>query len=84
MKGLYHYQGMPLHYLSEDQTFAVYQAKYNPDDKPQIKYNPFIVYRLSRRYSVNGGWCIQHHKVDRYADLYSAIQRVRREQGYSC
>ena len=82
MKGLYHYQGMPLHYLSEDGRFAIYCRKYDPKDKPVVRFNPFMVYELRRWFSPDGGYGIKHKLVDRYADLYSAVQRVRQEQGY--
>lgn len=82
MKGLYHYQGMPLHYLSEDHKFAIYQHKYDPKDKPIIRFNPFVVVELKHTYTISGGWTYKHRMIDRYADLYSAVQRVRQEQGY--
>lgn len=78
---MYHYQGMPLHYLTEDEEYAVYQAKYNPEDKPAVRFNPFVVYRLQRRYTVSNGWVLRHHRVARFGDLYSAVLHIRKEQG---
>lgn len=83
MSGLYHYQGMGLHYLSEECDYAVYYK--HPDSKmsKQDYYNPYRVYKLQMVWSAERGWRRSHKLVGKYADLYSAVQSVRIGKGYS-
>ena len=82
MKGLYHYNGMKLHFLSEDEKYAVYQIPYSKCKTMEERYNPFRVYEIKRVYSFESGWRLKHTLIEKYADLYSCVCRVRREQGY--
>ena len=80
MKGLYHYQGMQLHYLSESEDYAVYKvgkAKTMSD-----RYNPYRVYKIGRRFG-DSGWVMTHQLVEKYGDLFSGICCIRQMQGYT-
>lgn len=68
MANLYHYNGMRLHYLSEDFTYAVYYREPQLTDGPKNMCNPYRVYKL-----IHDEKGIHHHLLAKYADLKSAI-----------
>ena len=82
MKGIYHYAGMSLHFLSTNSNWAVYYRKPKPGDRPQDEFNPYRVYAIKQVYTATGGWQTQHKLLDKYADLTSAVMRIREEQCY--
>lgn len=82
MKGIYHYAGMSLHFLSTNSNWAVYYRKPKDSDKPKDKYNPYRVYAIKQVYSASNGWQMQHKLLDKYADLTSAVMSIRELQCY--
>lgn len=78
MKGLYHYQGMRLHYLTEDERWAVYYVPQSKQKNREDHYNPFRVYNLKRTFHY--GWTIHHKMVNRYGDLFSAVLFIHDQQ----
>jgi hypothetical protein len=81
MTGLYHYNGMKLYYLSEDEKYAIYQLPASRAKTIRQKYNPFRVYAITHRLS-NSGWTIRHKLLEEYADLYSGVCYIRQQQGF--
>lgn len=82
MKGIYHYQGMRLHYLSEDGDYAVYWKAPKPGTKPQNYHNPYRVYSVTQTFG-DYGWTTRHKLLAKYADLHSAVRHIRAAQGFS-
>ena len=78
----YHYQGMKLHYLSEDLRYAVYHREPKPGDKPEVYWNPYVVYRTDRVINKYGYPTLSFKKLGRYADIKSAVYSVWDVQGY--
>lgn len=77
MSGLYHYQGMPLYYMSEDREYVVYRREPKNSDKREDYFNPFKVYKLEQKWSESRGWYLSHKYIDHFADLMSAVYTIR-------
>lgn len=82
MTGLYHYSGMKLHYLSEDEKYAIYQIPASKIKTVRQKYNPFRVYEIKHRLT-DSGWRMQHKFLECFGDLYSGVCYIREKQGFS-
>lgn len=80
MKGLYHYDGMKLFHLSETEQYAVYRVRI--ERTKEDRYQPFILYQLTHRFSPETGWTLRHKKLGRFGTLGEAVKHIKTLQGF--
>ena len=76
MSNVYHYAGMPLHYLSESKKFAVYHRQPRANDKPETRQNPWMLDHLDDKWDETRGWYRSHTKLGQFYSLNEAIYMI--------